>query len=69
MSTEFYVSYKVPLVSGDKEHLAGPYPTAVEAKINAMDISGYQGVTELRVYSENPDELMDNLLDGKEANS
>lgn len=62
MSTEWFVSYKVPVLSGDKEHIAGPYSSAVEAKVNAMDISGYEGVAELRVYSENADELLDTII-------
>jgi hypothetical protein len=62
MSTEWFVSYTVPQVSGEKVHVAGPYKSEVDAEFEAADIGAYQGVTGLKVYSENATELVDGLL-------
>lgn len=61
-SIKWYVSYKVPAVSGDKVHIAGPYPTATVAEQNALDIGEFEGVTGLDIYKENANELLDTQI-------
>ena len=63
MSTEWFISYKVPFVSGDKEHIKGPYGSVGDAEFDAHDIAGYVGVTDLHIYKENADQLLTEKLE------
>jgi len=60
----WFVSYKVPMVSGDKVHVAGPY-FDYQVKDEAWDIQGYMGTTEVKTYQEDVDELVEGVLDAK----
>lgn len=61
-SIKWFVSYKVPVMSGGKVHIAGPYASIVEAGEQATDIRASAGVIECKVYQENADELLSNKL-------
>jgi hypothetical protein len=45
----FYVTYRFPLLTGDKVHEAGPYETKWEAQIHYSDIFGYGGVEQVEI--------------------
>jgi hypothetical protein len=59
--TNWFVSYKVQMFN-DMLVISGPYETVDEAHSHALDIGGYEGVTNCLVYSECADELLDGAL-------
>lgn len=61
-SSNWFVSYKVPAMTGNKVQIAGPYSSIVEAGEQATDIKSFEGVTDCKVYQENADELLDNKI-------
>ena len=61
-SINWFVSYKMPVMSGGQVHVAGPYASIVEAGEHATDIRGYDGVIDCKVYQEKADELLSNKL-------
>lgn len=60
--SEWFISYKVPKLSENKEYIAGPYYSIFAAFDAATDIDGYEGVCDCKVYKENVDDLIDNKL-------
>lgn len=44
----YYICYKVPRLTGDQEHRAGPYSEEIYREQQA-DIAGYEGVTDVWV--------------------
>jgi len=45
----YYVTYRVPQLTGDKVHEAGPYATRDEAQNHYSDIFGYEGVEQVEI--------------------
>jgi hypothetical protein len=62
MQPQWFVSYKIPLVSQDKVHICGPYKYEVEALMDADDLRGYMGVSELRIYKEDIDTQLSKII-------
>lgn len=60
--TNWFVSYKVTSLPNVVAVISGPYETEMTAYSHMEDISGYEGVTECLIYSENADELLDKSL-------
>lgn len=44
MRSMYLVTYKVPKMTGDTVHTAGPYPSMTEAALQLFDIEGFEGV-------------------------
>lgn len=61
-SIEWFVSYKVPALSGDKVQIAGPYKSISAAEADALDIGSFEGVTNLQIYKENVNEMLGTKL-------
>lgn len=59
--TNWLVSYRVQMFN-HQLIISGPYDSETLANQHALDISGYEGVTECFLYSENTDELLDKSL-------
>jgi len=46
---QFFITYKVPALTGDETLEAGPYPTIEEARKHYADIFGYEGVQQVEI--------------------
>ncbi len=57
-SDNYFVSYKCPQLAGDKLFVVGPYSEDV-ASFHAQDIESYGGITQVKIYQEDLDELLD----------
>lgn len=60
--TNWFVTYKVSHFPSEPVIISGPYDSEGQAYNHMEDISGYEGVTECLIYSENADELLDKSL-------
>lgn len=62
MDGKWYVTYKVPSMSADKVHKAGPYKSQEDAVSQRDDIQGYAGVTEVKLDVDFSKESPDGVL-------
>lgn len=53
-SDMWFVTYKVPGMTGDTVHRRGPY-SKEEVESHRRDIAGYEGVTDVKVESTSSD--------------
>lgn len=60
--TNWFISYKVTNLPNVVAVISGPFDSEGQAYSHMEDISGYEGVTECLIYSENADELLDKSL-------
>lgn len=61
-SRNWFISYKVPKVTGNKLQIAGPY-SKYEVDDQYYDIIGFWGVTEAKMYQEDVDKVFDEAVD------
>lgn len=59
MSRSYYVCHKVPSMTGQKEHISGPYETLLEAVYNYQDIKGYEHVEDVGIIMESDKPILD----------
>lgn len=59
MSRSYYVCHKVPSMTGQKEHISGPYETLLEAVYHYQDIKGYEHVEDVGIIMESDKPILD----------
>lgn len=48
----YEIRYKIQGLTGDKQHVAGPYDTWALAEEHRLDISSFEGVTECWMFEK-----------------